>query len=140
MSYYEYKSCLNLYKTKIRGKFYFLNGTVYSRSTRRGAHPNETNSLTHDYNWSFKVSRSNSNIFLLPRFSFLLQTEKKSLHLRIGMICLNFNLFLNSILQREWMRFNFSRHKVLRIHFANNLYSYSNTQARLYLSPHGVSG
>ena len=32
------------------------------------------------------------------------------------------------------MRFHFSRHKVLRIHFVNNLYSYSNTQARLYLS------
>lgn len=79
MSYYEYKSCLSLYKTKIRGKFYFLNGTVYSRSTRRGAHPNETNSLTHDYNWSSKVSRSNSKIFLLPSFLFSFTSNGKEI-------------------------------------------------------------
>lgn len=54
-SYYEYKSCLTVPRFKA-SFILFSNGTVYSRSTRRGAHRNETNSLTHDYDWSYKVS------------------------------------------------------------------------------------
>lgn len=92
---------------------FFLDETVYSRSTRRGAHPNETNSLTYDYNWSFKVLSFNNKIFLLPRFFFFTSNKKEIAFTHCTMISLNFNFSLIHLCRvsscNEW-GFNFSRY------------------------------